>query len=125
MILPSTVRFTYSKSGMLRKYEFDILAADMDRMRWASNSVMLSHPDSKGLAPLQLISIGYNIYTYFSWGGMRGTIDRNFLRTDGSVKRVNKVKNPTAGSWDSRLIRVPYQSNKPNDSASGYLPEAR
>jgi hypothetical protein len=103
-------------------YEFDILVTDTDRMRWTSNSVELSHPDSAGLVPLQLVDIGYYLYMYFSWNGVRGYVDRNFLHTDGSVNRMMRVQNPTASSWDSRLVRVPYQSNNAGDSASGYLP---
>jgi prepilin-type N-terminal cleavage/methylation domain-containing protein len=105
-------------------YEFDILVSDMDRTRTASNSVMSSHPDSAGLLPLQLIDPGYKIYTYFSWGGVRGTLDRNFLHSDGSVNRMMTVATPTASNWDSRLVRVPYQANAASDTAAGYLPEA-
>jgi len=106
-----------------KDYEFDILASDQDRHRPASRSMMLSHPDSLGLVPLQLIEPGYGkIYCYFSWDGLRGTMDRNFLHTDGSVTRMMRIAGPSDGSCDSRLVRVPYQSDNPGDSASGYLP---
>lgn len=102
-------------------YEFDILVADTDRRRNASKSIELSHPDSLGLAPLQLIDVGYKIYMYFSWDGLRGTVDRNFLHTDGSVNRIMKIEGATNSSWDSRLVRVPYKSSR-TDTSYGFLP---
>jgi prepilin-type N-terminal cleavage/methylation domain-containing protein len=105
-------------------HEFDVLMADIDRTRQVRGKVTSSHPDDAGLLELkQENDAAKSQYAYFTWKGARGYIDRNFLFQDGSVRRFMKVQPPTAGSWDPRLTRIPYNSTLPADTARGYLPE--
>jgi prepilin-type N-terminal cleavage/methylation domain-containing protein len=103
-------------------HEFNVLMADLGRTRFSKGKITSSHPDDAGL--LELVAENKNAksqYAYLTWDGARGYIDRNFLFQDGSVRRFMRIQPPTAGSWDPRLTRIPYDSIV-SDSA-GYLPE--
>jgi prepilin-type N-terminal cleavage/methylation domain-containing protein len=107
-------------------YEFNVLAADMDRFRSAAMRYSTAHPDRLGLLPrVDENKSGY-AHTRYDWRGTpapRGYLDRNFLFDDGSVMRVSHILPPTAGTHDPRLVPVPYKAG--DDGSRAYIPPAQ
>ena len=106
-------------------YEFNVLAADMDRYRPSSGRYSAAHPDRLGLLPrVDENRAGY-AHTRYDWvrpPAPRGFVDRNFLLDDGSVMRVSNVIPPSGSTHDPRLVPIPYKT--PTDGARGFLPPA-
>jgi prepilin-type N-terminal cleavage/methylation domain-containing protein len=108
------------------EYEFNVLAADMDRFRPASRRYSTAHPDRLGLLPrVDEHKSGY-AHTRYDWiapPAPRGFLDRNFLFDDGSVTRLSHILPPTASTQDSRVIPVPYRAG--DDGSRAYIPPAQ
>jgi hypothetical protein len=107
-------------------YEFNVLAADMDRFRPVSRRYSTAHPDRLGLLPrVDENKAGY-AHTRYDWvapPAPRGFLDRNFLFDDGSVMRVSHIRPPTAATQDPRLIPVPCKAG--DDGSRAYIPPAQ
>ncbi len=102
-------------------YEFDVLVTDVDRWRSASTTISSAHPDREGILPLRRNNDSNSaIHIYGGPAPVRGDIDRNFLRTDGSCFRLPGIATPDP-VCDSRVVPVPYRYETPNH-AKGYLP---
>jgi len=120
-------RFEWTDAGVSQY--FRILAADWDTM--LSNTVQGAHPDRgqellfpralqdeyAELAQLGGVSAGTTKFTLSLWvsGGKlnRGSVDRDFLYDDGSVRRLDALVID-----DGRTVSVPAQANA-NDFQTG------
>ncbi len=83
--------------------KFDVLASDQTINYGLTGNAYSSHPDRKYLSPRNSQDATSINSVWFSSMG-RGKIDMNFLKSDGSVLRMNRV-----GMEDARLEKVPYK----------------
>ncbi len=104
-------------------FRFDILSADYER-NWNDQGMqnyIASHPDSGGLMGITDMEGLTPDYTaqYYRYGvlNVRGPLDRNFLRTDGSVFILRRL---TMG--DGRVVRLPLSPSLGNPNSYCYLP---
>lgn len=102
----SNVMWRVGKHFKVKGEEFDILASDIDITN-AGRYALSSHPDRNTGA----LSSGpwvrsIHITNSYWWNdvGLRGPVDYNFCREDGSVFRINNVAQD-----DSRLSHIPYK----------------
>jgi prepilin-type N-terminal cleavage/methylation domain-containing protein len=111
-------------------YEFDTLTADIDYSLPSRPYQLSSHPDSLGLLPqgrqdLPPMWVWAGFSSWDSTGTVRGTIDRNFLHGDLSVRLIPRVGNNFGTEiYDPRFIPVPAIPTSTNYSFC-YLPPAR
>ncbi len=102
-------------------YEFDVLLADLDRWRSTTTRLSSAHPDRDGILSVNQGSTSYSsINQYGGVASVRGEIDRNFLRTDGSCYRLTGIATPHP-VCDPRLVAVPFKNDELTH-ANGYLP---
>ncbi len=131
-----------AKSGLLREgkpsqwtfndksYEFDVLLTDTDYNLPSRPYQLSSHPDSSDVLTQGRTAIApWFIWAgYSSWeakGAVRGTIDRNFLHGDLSVKTMLEIENNFGSTiYDYRLIPLPCHPAS-SDYSWGYLPPSR
>ena len=105
---------------------FDVMAADRMTQDVNVPSYHSAHPDRPAYTTFLSIKPGDPVYgdayTFAMYFGSRlGEIDRNFLHTDGSVRRLMRLRLPEA-RHNGTLVRVPYQSFYWNPGRYGYLP---
>jgi prepilin-type N-terminal cleavage/methylation domain-containing protein len=115
------VNWTYKSTD----YEFNVLAADMDRYRAVARRYSSAHPDRLGILPRIDENKGRYAHTRYDWKGTlapRGFTDRNFLLDDGSVIRLSNLQPPNGSTHDPRVVPLPYKT--PTDGSNAYLPPA-
>jgi prepilin-type N-terminal cleavage/methylation domain-containing protein len=103
--------------------EFDILAADTEWL-WTESSfiINMSHP-AKGVPLLDMTSLSNDLFGHlYRASVVRGTLDRNFVRTDGSVFVMTNLQSVTTTAWDSRMSRLPMYATQPARPIYHYLP---
>ena len=112
-------------SGMIRLGDeavyggatFKILAADAERIH-GNGGRSTSHPDFYLMNYKD--NSGRTTWSQAAWGssaGTRGTIDRNFLRDDGSVYALMRLS-----TQDDRVVTIPFKSQPTNFES--FLPPA-
>ncbi|MDD7985311.1 prepilin-type N-terminal cleavage/methylation domain-containing protein [Lentisphaera marina] len=113
-------RITWGYDGI--DNSFSVLLADNDQYNVDENKWVSSHP-SKGMSRSGVSTAGYKSWFYRS-SDLRGTLDRNFLYEDGSVKRVNNIisPGPTTDAHDPRMARVRAQNALSFTVRAAYLP---
>jgi len=110
-----------------KRFAVNILAGDMDWDYFAIGQVQTSHPDYYD---------GYLAFehrnNHLSWQGnqwhemsmwwnpshQRGTIDRNFVYRDGSVRQLMNLK-----MYDERTIQIPARNDAPNSKQWNFIPK--
>ncbi|MDD7985326.1 type II secretion system protein [Lentisphaera marina] len=115
-------RITWGWDGI--NNSFSVLLADNDLYipggdgLWAS-----SHPDNAGGMSSEELA-GANKSVFYKSYVARGTLDRNFLYEDGSVKRVNNIMAPGAptSAHDPRMARLRAMNNQSYGKVAVYLP---
>ena len=98
-------------------YEFDVLAGDISRNRTNGGS-MASHPD-RGVGIMSVMEWDTDLLMsrYLSGGNVRGPLDLNFVRTDGSVFRLVSQPYQTAS-----LVRPPLRARDTNYGTAEFPP---
>jgi prepilin-type N-terminal cleavage/methylation domain-containing protein len=108
----------WTKNGTT--YEFQVLAADMDRVSPGWGAKRLSAMPAAGLEYTiedtnQKLRVNYRSDV----SHLRGPIDRNFLYSDGRVSTIRRIQHE-----DSRLVKVPYSPKQPQRNVvGGFIPE--
>jgi prepilin-type N-terminal cleavage/methylation domain-containing protein len=109
-------RFVWNAgSAADRNYYFSVLSADVDVL-WDGNFYHSAHPDDQGLlGPIFAQGVPSGVLGlesketasfYAAYGAAainRGTVDRNFAFTDGSVERLDDLK----AADEDRVVEVP------------------
>ena len=102
--------------------EFDILAGDLERMYYTANRAHASHPDASGLLTFRTVfAPDIGAHWRNESAAVRGPLDLQYLRDDGSVFRLNNVQ-----QTDGRVVKVAHsttQSITPNH-VSAAVPSA-
>ena len=113
-------RITWGWDGI--DNSFSVLLADNDQYNVDESKWVSSHP-SKGVSRSEISTATYKAWLYRGYDS-RGTLDRNFLYEDGSVKRVNNIisPGPTTDAHDPRMARVRARHSLSFTVRATYLP---
>ena len=113
----------YSRIINGEEIEFDILSMDLDTINTTTLQTESSHP-GEGASPVTSQNISSNTIALSRYDGLAGTprgpINKNYLRTDGSVVTFGNVNYTHSGTG---LIEVPHFATAASPWVV-YLPEA-
>ncbi|QNN25403.1 DUF1559 domain-containing protein [Planctomycetales bacterium ZRK34] len=101
-----------------RRFDFNLLAADLDWDYFGIQVWLTSHPDREPeTLSFQLRDDTQTAVRWRNGIGSRGLLDRNFLYRDGSVQQMTGLQ-----AYDSRTARIPADNRLPGAALYHYVP---
>ncbi len=117
--------FRYGDRFVHKGKKYNLLVSDIDLYRPTTMGDQTSHPDQFAKRMYNAIYIRVNVaaaaalpHTASFWHdpvGQRGTVDNNFAYDDGSVRRLNQLKNKPSETRTDDLSNT-YDNRTPSDT---------